>query len=823
MDFIVWHYSKGLEYYLQSWLSYFGWIGHYFSLPLLLKTLFSPWKRLVEEDRSPGFDLPKYIRSLTFNLISRGIGAVARFFLFWVGVVVLLFVFLGGFMGLFFWIIFPFFGIPLYRKSNRQPKHFIKDLLIKLKKSKSPIKIIFESDAGKFVLDRTGLAKSELVTEARLEKVNFTTLKPSSFEKLVGHLIKSGVWSKDFLLKKGLVSKDLILAASWWESQRDKETRLNEVDMGKPGIGLELIFGYTPNLNRYSVDLAAPQPFSHRLIGREGVVNRMERVLTAGSNVMLTGQPGVGKRTVVLEFAYRASHGLLKPAMAYRRVLEFDYNFILSKTIDLNRKKTKLSLILEEAALAGNVIIVVRDIQRLTHPEVEKLDFTDIFENFLAKRDLKIIAIATPTEYERFIAPNMRLRKYFETVEVAPPSKEEALEILVESAQKEESLREVTIRVDALRKILDESDRYITETPFPEKALELLESVITFLQQRGENVVTVAAVNSVLAEKTGISFARLTKKEKERLSNLEEIIHERLINQEAAVDLIAKSLRARTVGASESKRPLGSFLFMGPTGVGKTETAKVLAKQYYGSEENIIRFDMAEYAGKEGLERLIGSVEKNLPGTLSTAIKKRPASLLLLDEIEKATPEISNLFLALLDEGAITDAFGKKISARNLFVIGTSNAAAEHVRKLVSSGLKGEVLQKEVVEYVLQQQIFSPELLNRFDGVVVYEPLEKNHLVKIAHLMLGDLANNLKKKGVNLRTTPETAEKLAEDGYNPAFGARPMRRIVDLVIGDLIGKAILSGEIKEGDRIEILASEGKEEFNWQKISPKLKD
>ena len=434
----------------------------------------------------------------------------------------------------------------------------------------------------------------------------------------------------------------------------------------------------------------------------------------------------------------------------------------------------------------------------------------------MEKREFKIIAVSSNTEYERFIAPNLRLRKYLEKVEVIAPKKAEALEILVAAAKRWEGITGLTITVPALRNILEESDRYITEVPFPEKALELLDSVVSYKEQQGGKIVTLEDTNAVLAEKTGISFAKLTSEEKTRLSNIEDIIHQRLIDQDIAVKLIGKTLRAKTVGVVKENRPLGSFLFLGPTGVGKTETAKVLARVYYGSEENMLRFDMAEYGGAEGLERLVGSVSKNLPGALTTAIKNRPASLLLLDEIEKASKEIYNLFLSLLDEGVITDAFGKKIICRHLFVIGTSNAGAEHTRQLIGQGVRGEELQRQIVNFCLEKEIFSPEFINRFDGVVVYEPLQEEDLVKIAHLMLADLSENLRAKNIFLVVTDEVAVKIAKDGFEPTFGARPMRRIVNLTIGDLVGRAILAGQVREGDKVKLVPGEKREEFRLEK-------
>lgn len=818
MEFLVWHYTEGIKTYLNNWISYLDWINHYFSPLLLIRTLFSPWKRLVIVDKRPGFDIGRFFETLTFNIISRTIGAIVRFTLLWVGIILIIISFFGGLLGIIIWLFVPIVGFPHYSRYNRRPERFIQRLMEKLAASPEDfLKIIFENEAGEFVLLHTQLELDDLVKNARTIELDFIKLSPKSYEEIIRYLIKRKLWTKEFLRKRGVKGDDLILAAYWWDRKKIQETQIQAIGFGRPGIGLELLFGYTPTLNQYSVDLSIPLSYSHRLIGREQVVSRMERVLTAGSSVVLVGAPGVGKKTVVLEFAHRATQGQLGPKMSYRRILEFDHNFLLSEATDLNLKKAKLSQVLEEASAAGNIILMFRDIQRLTNPDVEGYDFTDVFEEYLERRELKIIAVSTPGDYERFIAPNMRLRKFLETVEVMPPTKEEAMEILIEAAQRWEGLRGMIITIPALRKILDESDRYITEVPFPEKVLELLDALVMYKEQKGGEAIAVEDAEAILAEKTGISFARLTEQEKKLLGKLEEIIHERLINQDTAVELIAKALRAKTVGVAEEKRPLGSFLFLGPTGVGKTETAKVLARVYYGSEENMLRFDMAEYAGEEGLERLIGSVSKNQPGLLTTSIKNRPASLLLLDEIEKATPEIYNLFLTLLDEGEMTDAFGKKINCRHLFVIGTSNAGAEYIRQLVSKGTTPDNLQKLVVEHVLQKGIFTPEFLNRFDGVVVYEPLKKEDLIKIARLLLNELAVNLKKKGIYLQVTQNTAEKLAVDGYVPEFGARPMRRIINLILGDLIGRAILAGDIKEGDKIRIIPGEKKEEYGWQKV------
>ena len=820
MEFLSWYYSEGINYYLKRWIYALRYVEHNFSIPLLVKTLFYPWKRLETEDAGPGFDMTRYFENLTFNLISRFIGACARTVLILCGLFLIAFVFIGGGLGIIIWVLIPLLGISPYQRYQKRPDKYIGKILESALEKEDPFSEIFLSDAGKFVTVHLGLSYDDFKEITRLDKNVLKGADTSSFTGLLTHLKNKNVWNEDDLRRKKITIDDIMKSAGWWDDLSRQEAGLGEGDeFGRPGIGVDLLFGYTPVLSQYSIDLSAKRSFSHRLIGRDDVVDRLDRVLSKGSNVILIGQPGVGKKTVVLELAQKSISGSLSQKMSYKRILEFDYNILLSGAYDLNQKKARLSQIFSEASAAGNIILLVRDIHRLTNPDVEGYDFTDVFEEYLEKKHLKIIVSTTSVEYERFISPNMRLRKFFETVDVKPVSKEVALEIMIEAAKNWEYSGKVILTMPTMRKILEESDRYITETPFPEKALELLDSVVTYRTQKGgTNVITIDDANAVLAEKTGISFSTITKEEKERLINIEELIHKRLVNQETAVSLIGKSLRGRSVGAVKEERPLGSFLFLGPTGVGKTETAKVLARVYYGDESSILRFDMADYAGVEGFERLIGSVNRNLPGSLTTGIKNRPASLLLLDEIEKSSTDILNLFLTLLDEGVITDAFDKKINGRHLFVIATTNAGAEYIRELVSKGVTGEALQKETIEYVLKERIFSPEFLNRFDGVVVYEPLSFENLAKVAKLVMEDLAKNLRKKDIILEVREDTAVKLAQEGYDPAFGARPIRRIVDLHIADIIGKAILEDKIKAGDRISIFPSDKKLEFYLEKIS-----
>jgi ATP-dependent Clp protease ATP-binding subunit ClpC len=814
MSFVFWHYTKGLCFYF-SWLEWqFAKVTHFFSPLLLLKTFFAPWKRMLVENKG-GFNFSRWFENLMFNFISRWVGATVKFFLLFGYLICLVFIFVFGIVGFFVWLLLPLVGLPVFWKENRNG-NFLTVLSEKLKAfpEKAPDHI-FSSKIGQFIVFSTSLD---------IEKLKNLSFKPervdnfSDAESIISWFLASSPFVDDVLKDQGLSRDDLLLAARWWDEREKNNMAKQERVFGQPGIGLRLLFGYTPTLDQCSSDLSLPKSFTHRLIGRQKIVSRIERTLSSGNSVFLTGLPGVGKKTVVLEFAKKAANGSLGKQMAYRRILELDYNFIFSEAVDINQKKTKLKKILTEASRAGNIILVVGDIHRITNPDVEGFDFTDVLESFLEKGEPKIIALSTTADYERFLAPDSRLAKSFSPVEVVAPTKEEAMIILLEATEKWQKKEGILVSIPVVRQIVEKSDQYVTDIPFPEKALEVLEEVVVYRSQNGGGKVTLDDVNTVLAEKTGVSFAKLTESEKVRLENLEEIIHQKLINQNAAVSLIAKSLRSRTLGVKDDKKPVGSFLFLGPTGVGKTQTAKVLAQAYYGSEKEIIRFDMAEFSGLEGMARLIGSASQNKQGSLTTAIKNKPASLLLLDEIEKSSPEIFNLFLVLLDEGVITDARDKKVSCRHLFVIATSNAGGEYIRQLVGRGVKGEELQKAVVDYIQKERIFTPEFLNRFDGVVVFEPLTEQNLIEIARLLVGDLAKKLTEKQIVLKITEDLCQKLAQQGFDPALGARPMRRIIDLTLGDLAGRAILKGEIGKGDTIVIVPGEGKDEYKIEKLT-----
>lgn len=801
MDFFSWHYSLGLNLYFKFYATLVLAVIDYFSLGLLLPTLFSPYKKIIMPEYKHNMSLGERLNIISFNFVSRFIGAIVRLVLLFVGIISLVLIVLSGFLGLIFWVVLPFFSVPLFIKYLSNPQKFTRDTISKANRyPQDSINILLSNRAGKFMAEKLGISLEILLQGCDKKEIKIEK-EILNYQDLISFLVENEVWSQSFYTQNKLDKRDLVLSAKWWNDTEEKRTLINtdKINIAN-GIGRELTFGFTPNLDKYGKDLSLEiKGFSHHLIGRKNIVDRIERTFAAQSSVILKGLPGVGKRTVALEFTKRTN----------RRVVEVDLNFLTGETVDINQKKSNLSQILSEAAYAGNIVMLIRDMHRFTNLSVEGLDFTDIFEEVLQKGSLKLIAISTNEDYERFLETNGRIRKYFDAIDVVEPTRDEAMEIAIEAAKDWQTKAGLTITVPTLRKIVDSSDKFVTDTPFPEKALEILTAVVTYHLQKGQGkVLTIEEAETVMSERTGISFASLTQEKSEMLSNLEEILNQKLIGQTDATTLISKVLRSKSSGVVDTKRPIGSFLFLGPTGVGKTETAKVLAKVYFGSADAITRFDMAEYLGENSFDRFLDA--------LTSSIKKHPASLLLLDEIEKAPHEVFNLLLALLDEGMITDRNGARINCSNLFVIATSNAGAEHIRELVSKG-NTENIHKDVTEFVMRAGNFSPELVNRFDSVVVYQPLKEESLNKISRIMLQAIVENMKLKNINVEISEEAIRKLAKDGYEPEFGARPMRRLIDLEIGDLLGKAILENRLSSSDNIKLVVNQTTNSFDFENI------
>jgi len=390
----------------------------------------------------------------------------------------------------------------------------------------------------------------------------------------------------------------------------------------------------------------------------------------------------------------------------------------------------------------------------------------------------------------------------FGVVKVSEINEQETIFILENLTLGYENKYKKFVSYQAIRDIVRYSGRYIQDVPFPKKAIDLLEEVVVYTVRYAKSkVVLPEYVSKLVSKKTDIPVGQLEKKEKEILLNLENLIHQRIINQEEAVTEVSTALRRARAEVTARSGPMGTFLFLGPTGVGKTETAKALAEVYFGSENKMIRLDMSEFQNVTDIPRLIGSPEEE--GFLTTQVRESPFSLILLDEIEKAHPNILNLFLQVLDEGYLTDGLGRKVDFKNSIIIATSNAGYQIILKALKLRTEWTGVKKEILDYLFEQGTFRPEFINRFDAMVVYKPLSKENLLDISELLLQKIKKSLKEKEIDFIITPGLKEKIAELGYDPAFGARQMKRVIQDKVENVLASALLSGELKKGAQIEV--------------------
>lgn len=578
-------------------------------------------------------------------------------------------------------------------------------------------------------------------------------------------------------------------------------------------LGKEWASGYSITLDRFSSDYSKAVASSRfpKAIGHTREKEQIQRILSRQkiNNVLLVGRPGAGKDRLIQDLASLSQLGQGKSEFInYRRVMKLDLAYLFSSTQDPEEVEVLLNRMFEEVTRAGNIILVIDNFHDFVGTESGanepgRMNIAGVLTSYLHYAEFPLIALTTFAGLHRSIEQNPSLLSYFEKVEVAEISPDDTLAILEEVVPGLEYRYKRFISYPALKAIIDLSDKYIQDTPFPKKAIDLLDEAMGYLAQTKDKALLPEHIATVVTERTQIPVGRIQEDEKEILLHLEDLIHKRIVNQEQAVKEVASSLRRARSEVTNRKGPMGSFLFLGPTGVGKTETAKTLADIYFGSEARMIRLDMSEFQSTQDVERLLGSSAAP-EGLLTTQIRENPFSLLLLDELEKAHPNIVNLFLQVLDDGHITDGLGRKVNFQHTIIIATSNAGYKLILQAIKQQTDFAQLKARMLEYLFQEGIYRPEFINRFDGVILFTPLTRQHLLDIAGLMLKKLQANMRsEKGIELEISEALKAKIAELGYDPTFGARNMRRVIQDKVENALAVALLSNTIKRGDRITI--------------------
>ncbi len=587
------------------------------------------------------------------------------------------------------------------------------------------------------------------------------------------------------------------------------------LSLWKP-LGRDLAAGYTITLDQYGRDITqkAIRGSFHEVIGHQSEFEEVQRVLSRSenNNALVVGRPGSGRSYLVEHFARESYFGRLSENLNHKRVVELDLPALVAQIEDVERAEQVLDRIFTEISTAGNVVLVVKRfheyISRSERPGV--LNISGLLASYLAEAEFQIIAITSYAGLHTNIEKNPSILNYFNKIEVGELTEEETLRVLENWMPYFETHHKKVVTYAALKETVQLASQYMTGTASPKNAIDLLDETMVYAANQPRNTyVTPGDVDTVVTERTEVPVGKIQQKEKEVLRNLEDLLHERIINQNEAVGDVSEALRRARTQVTVREGPMGTFLFLGPTGVGKTETSKALAAIYFGSEERMIRVDMSEFQSVDDITRLIGSEEQD--GVLTTAVREDPFSLVLLDEIEKAHPNILNLFLQVLDEGFVTDGMGRTVNFKNTIIIGTSNAGADVIWDKVQEEKGAELIKEDLFERFFENNTFRPEFLNRFDSVVIFKPLSTEHLVEIADLMFREIQENMQNKEIELVVPPPVKKRVAELGYDPAFGAREMRRVLQEKVENELANALLEDRIQRGDKVK-LQVKGTEEF-----------
>lgn len=631
------------------------------------------------------------------------------------------------------------------------------------------------------------------------------------------------------------------------------------------------------------VTLKARQHKLDPVIGREEEIQRIIEILCrkTKNNPVLIGEAGVGKTAVVEGLAQAIASGDVPEEIKDKTIFALEIGGLMAGTKYRGQMEEKLKDVIETIIQNGNIIVFIDEIHTLAQAGSEKGETSpsDMLKPYLARGELQTIGATTTDEYRKYIEKDKALERRFQPVMVNPPSVEQTIQILKGLKDTYEAFHKIIITNEAIEAAANLSDRYITDRSLPDKAIDLIDEacsrakvnytikpqkvrdieekikslsasrdeaslqrnyekaaklqsqIINFenelkthndsiIKKSGSGQIGENEIAEVVSKWTGIPVTKLTEGEKEKLIHLEEILHKRVVGQDEAINAVSKAIRRARVGLQDSKRPIGSFLFMGPTGVGKTELSKAIAEAMFDNENNIIRIDMSEYMESHTVSKLIGAppgyVGFDDGGQLTEQVRRKPYSVVLFDEIEKAHPEILNALLQILDDGRLTDGKGRTVSFKNTIIIMTSNIGANEIRQQRQLGFGSEstekVNEKDIYMNSLKKK-FKPELINRIDVICIFDSLSKQDLIKISDILLANINKRLSARDLKLKVDRQAIDYIVAKGANLIYGARPLKRFIEQEIEDRIAEKILLGQLPEHGTIEVKLDGDKLIFN----------
>jgi len=681
-------------------------------------------------------------------------------------------------------------------------------------------KIVLESSGGKFIVARFGLGKTTIESLAQIPQNSPEQIFQAALQiqqKLETKTVSGSVLALaiicnfpnfENLLAQFYIDFEDLERGVLWHDHIFSLINQSKIPIKTGGIARDWSFGYTPTLNRFGTNITSQVSnnilMSSNLEQHKDLVSKMVEQFSGNGkqNIALIGIDGVGKTTVVNSFAAKIANGSEKiPSnLRYRQVISLDASSLIAAAPGRGEIENLLNYILNEAYAAKNIIICLDNAQLFFEDGVGSVDVSNLLLPIIQAGALRMILTLDEQRFLQISAKNPALAQAMNRLQVKPANYDETLAVMQDKLLVFEHQNGVFYQFQALKEAFRLSERYIFDLEMPGRAVRLLEMSAGFADNK---IVTASSVGRAVEQTMNVKVATADiNEEKETLLNLENLLHARMVGQEKAVSAVANALRRARTGVRNQNRPIGTFLFLGPTGVGKTELSKSLSEVYFNGENNIVRLDLNEFVNLEDVSRLIADGARD-SSSLTSQMMKKPFSVVLLDEIEKAHPNVLTALLQVLDEGILRDEKNREVSFRDAIIIATSNAGAERIQELISRGYDSSSAEEVIVNDLIASHEFRPEFLNRFDEIVVFEPLTKKNLLQIIDLMVAGVNKTLAGQKITVSVSPEAKLLLAEMGYDPKLGARPMRRVIQRVVENTIARKMLSGEAQAGANIEI--------------------
>ena len=692
-------------------------------------------------------------------------------------------------------------------------------IFISQKNTQAIIKSLLKDTSIHFILNKIDIleeeeiklidvSKEELAKYALEISKNLKGKYVTAMDLFVSYLLLTEEETK-ILFNKNLKKEELLQILSWARSRftQEENPKHFEIKFWGEGIGEDWVTGWTIETKKYMVDLTS-EVLQRRptLLGRENEFRQLVEGMYKGKSALLVGEIGSGRTEIAESLAFESFIGNLKGNFYHQRFYMLLVDALLAGSQNLGELEERLDAVIAELSHSGNIIVFLPSFENILGSSSFHLDLSGVLIPYIQRGAIRIVATITPGSFKKFVETRKTLLGNLEVIKVEEPSEDVVFTMLFKKASDMERLDNIKISYRAIVSCLKYAKKYLPDRVLPGAAITLLGDAAAAVALSKKQIVEEEDVIQKIESKTKIAVGKPDKAEKELLLNLEDEIHKRVVDQKEAVSEVSEAMRRLRTGLSVKDKPI-SFLFLGPTGVGKTETAKTLARIYFGQENKMIRLDMSEYSEGDSLKRLLGSMpgEEEMPGELTDKILDNPFSLVLLDEFEKASSNILNLFLQVLDDGRLTDNKGKTVSFTNAIIIATSNAASEFIREEVNKGTAiDKKFAQNLLEFLQTKGIFKPELLNRFDGIIVFKPLGQEEIQQVTKILLKELSEKMLEQDITVSFDERIVQKIIKEGFDEEFGARPINRYIQNNIEDLLAQKILKDEIKRGDKILVL-------------------